>query len=280
MAWSCVTMPIVMHQPKFAGSHGAENPSSLAEKPKLLFLCPLSYFIVIVATLDPRSDNPTRATIRSSLPSLRFAMDPGTRPNSQFPSPLNPPASPLVDEKNPYQPPRISKPLGNDERMLHEQSRVLASPLILSIEWTIILAFNLIVPALVAWAITSTSAKLGSGFAIFLMALTGYYFCITKPLPMLFIIRGGVLVALSQFVPALQLVAGAISIHALILVRVVTESSFNEMLSTPLAGFLVTLLTGLILISVSLTLGFLIRIVTPDRWWLAKSYGTNLQPRD
>lgn len=207
-------------------------------------------------------------------------MDPGTQSYSQHPSPENPTTSPLVDEKNPYQPPRISNPSGNDERLLHEQSRVLASPLILSIEWTIILAFNLIVPALVAWAITSTSAKLGSGFAIFLMALTGYYFCITKPLPMLFIIRGGVLVALSQFVPALQLVAGAISIHALILVRVVTESSFNEMLSTPLAGFLVTLLTGLILISVSLTLGFLIRIVTPDRWWLAKSHGTNHHPRD
>jgi len=91
----------------------------------------------------------------------------------------------------------------------------------------VILGFNLIVPALVAWGLTNTPAKLGSAFALFLIALIGYYFCITKPLPMLFIIRGGVLVALSQFVPALQLVAGAISIRSLILFRIVPESSFG-----------------------------------------------------
>lgn len=207
-------------------------------------------------------------------------MDPGTGPLSQQPSPQNPPTSPLADDKNPYQPPRLGDQTAKDARLLHEQARVLASPLVLSIEWTVILAFNLIVPALVAWGITNAPAKLGSGFAVFLIALTGYYFCITKPLPMLFIIRGGVLVALSQFVPALQLVAGAISIRALILFRIVPESSFNEMLSTPAAGFLVTLITGLILIGMSLTLGFLIRIVTPDRWWLAKSFVTNQQALD
>lgn len=202
-------------------------------------------------------------------------MDPGTRPSSQHPTLQYSSTSPLADEKNPYQPPRLGNQPKDDLGLHHEKSRVLTSPLILSIEWTVILGFNLIVPALVAWGFTNAPAKLGSGFAVFLIALTGYYFCITKPLPMLFIIRGGVLVALSQFVPALQLVAGAISIRALILFRIVPESSFNEMLSSPTAGFLATLFTGLILIAASLTLGFLIRIVTPDRWWLAKSSTTN-----
>ena len=207
-------------------------------------------------------------------------MDPGTQPSYQNPHSRHSPTSPLADEKNPYQPPRLGNQPENKVRLLHEEARVLTSPLTLSIEWTVILGFNLIVPALVAWGLTNTPAKLGSAFALFLIALIGYYFCITKPLPMLFIIRGGVLVALSQFVPALQLVAGAISIRALILFRIVPESSFNEMLSTPTAGFLVPLLTGLILIGISLTLGFLIRIVTPDRWWLAKSHTTNQQTHD
>ena len=159
-------------------------------------------------------------------------MDPGTQPSYQSPHLRHSPTSPLADEKNPYQPPRLGNQPENQVRLLHEEARVLTSPLTLSIEWTVILGFNLIVPALVAWGLTNTPAKLGSAFSLFLIALIGYYFCITKPLPMLFIIRGGVLVALSQFVPALQLVAGAISIRALILFRIVPESSFNEMLRT------------------------------------------------
>jgi len=203
-------------------------------------------------------------------------MDPGTRPPSQH----RPPASLATNEENPYQPPRIGVQPADAVRLRNDESRVLASPLILSIEWTVILAFNLIVPTLVAWGFTNNPAKLGSGFAVFLIAVIGYYFCITKPLPMLFIVRGGVLVALSQFVPVLQLVAGAVSIRALILFRIVDDSSFSQMLSTPAAGFLVTMLTGLILIGVSLTLGFLLRIVTPDRWWLSKSSSANLPTRD
>ncbi|MEI8211154.1 MAG: hypothetical protein WCI02_03345 [Planctomycetota bacterium] len=174
---------------------------------------------------------------------------------------------------NPYKPPDTT--LDESPVPAVEQSLV-AGPLLLSIEWTAILAFNLIVPILFAWGMTSAVAKLGMGLAIFIILLSGYYFCLSRPLPVLFVIRGGVLVALSQMFPVLQVCAGAVAMKIYLILGVIDDSSFLDMLSTGTAGFLVTMITGLILMGVSLVLGFLIRAVTPDRWWLAtKSVAVN-----
>jgi hypothetical protein len=167
---------------------------------------------------------------------------------------------------NPYKPPETSL---DESPVSADVKRLVAGPLLLSIEWTAILAFNLIVPILFAWGMTTGVAKLGMGLAVFIILLTGYYFCLSRPLPVLFVIRGGVLVALSQMFPVLQVCAGAAALYILLNLGVIEDSSFFDMLSTGTVGFLVTLITALILVGVSLFLGFLIRAVTPDRWWLA-----------
>lgn len=174
---------------------------------------------------------------------------------------------------NPYDPPDV----GSESSDADGMGRVVAGPWALSIEWTVVLAFNLIVPALVAWPMTTTSAKIGCLFAILMVALSGYYLCISHPLPILFAIRGGLAVALSQVIPVVHLTAGAIAIRSLIAIGVIRESSFYDMLSTGTAGFLVTLFTACVLIGASFVAGLLLRLVTPDRWWLARSQrlGTN-----
>jgi hypothetical protein len=174
---------------------------------------------------------------------------------------------------NPYDPPEV----GSQPSNAALQERVVAGPWVLSIEWTVVLAFNLIVPALVAWPMTTTNAKIGCLFAIVIVGLTGYYLCISHPLPILFAIRGGLVVALSQVIPVVHFTAGAMAIRSLIVVGVIRESSFYDMLSTVTAGFLVTLITACVLIGASFVVGLLLRMVTPDRWWLARSHrlGTN-----
>lgn len=172
-----------------------------------------------------------------------------------------------MDNLNPYQP-----PAENPESIATQsrRERVVAGPLMLSIEWTGVLCFNLIVPILFGMGMTSERAKLGVFAAIVMIACIGYYFCYARPLPVLFIIRGGVLVALSQVFPILQVFAGALAISILLTSGIIEDSDILHMLETATAGFLAALLTGTILMTASLIVGILLRLVTPDRWWLAK----------
>jgi len=172
-----------------------------------------------------------------------------------------------MDNLNPYQPPVASpEAIATETR----PERVVAGPLVLSIEWTAVLCFNLIVPVLFGMGMTSERAKIGVFLAIAMIACIGYYFCYARPLPVLFIIRGGVLVALSQMFPMLQVFAGALSIQILLTLGIIEDSDILNMLSTATAGFLAALLTGTILMSAAFIVGVLLRLVTPDRWWLAK----------
>ncbi|MFN7733206.1 MAG: hypothetical protein ACK5OB_15020 [Pirellula sp.] len=172
-----------------------------------------------------------------------------------------------MDNLNPYQP-----PAANPDAIATEtrRDRVVAGPLMLSIEWTAVLCFNLIVPVLFGMGMTSEQAKIGVFLAVAMIACIGYYFCYARPLPVLFIIRGGVLVALSQFFPILQVFAGALSIQILLTLGIIEDSDILNMLSTATAGFLAALLTGTILMIAAFVVGILLRLVTPDRWWLAK----------
>jgi hypothetical protein len=117
---------------------------------------------------------------------------------------------------------------------------------------------------------TSHQAKLGVAFAIALVACLGYYLCLKQPTAILLVIRGGILVALSQVFPVLQIVCGASAIQSLIAIGWIPNSSFQQMLSSVAAGFFVTLLTGTFLILLSFFAGLLLRWVTPRHWWVVQ----------
>lgn len=168
-------------------------------------------------------------------------------------------------ELNPYDPPR-SAPIASEQPV-----GVVRGPFLLSFEWTAVLLFNLIVPTLFAWSMTNTEAKLGAAFAVLVVAAAGYFFCFQQPWPMLIAIRGGILVALTQVFPILQIVCGSLALQAWMLLGAMQNSSFQEMLSSIPAGFLVTLLTGLLLIASSFIAGLLMRWVTPARWWIVQT---------
>lgn len=167
-------------------------------------------------------------------------------------------------EINPYDPP-VAAAIAPDP------VEVARGPHMLLFEWTAVLLFNLIVPTLFAWSMTSNEAKIGAAIAVLVIAAGGFFFCFKQPLPMLLAIRGGILVALSQVFPILQILCGALAIQAWTLIGSIRDSSFQEMLSTATAGFLVTLVTGLLLIAASLMAGLVMRWVTPERWWIVQT---------
>jgi len=90
------------------------------------------------------------------------------------------------------------------------------------------------------------------------------------PLFVLFTIRGGVLVVLSQFFPVLHLIAGLLAVSLYRYSGIIPAESLDRTGVGLMGAFLLTATTGAILMSFCLVVGFFIRLVTPDRWWLAK----------
>jgi hypothetical protein len=149
-----------------------------------------------------------------------------------------------------------------------EPSEFVRGPGLLSFEWTAVLLFNTVVPTLFAWSMTSSQAKIGCAIAVVTTAVIGYLFCWLQPGMMLLFIRGGTLVAISQVFPAIQVICGIFALQSLILVGLIPNSSFPDMLDSTLAGFLVTFLCGFYLLAVSFGVGSVLRMLTPARWWL------------
>ena len=165
---------------------------------------------------------------------------------------------------NPYEP--SDTPVDAQEN----SKRVIHSPLVLSIQWTVVLLCNLIAPLYLGWSITQGSGQMGILLAVLVALVFGYWASIYMPLTILFTLRGGLLVALSQFMPILQLIVGLITIEFFRKTRMIPEESLDRGSIGFLGAFLLTGTVGSILMAISCGVGLLLRLITPDRWWLAK----------
>jgi hypothetical protein len=90
------------------------------------------------------------------------------------------------------------------------------------------------------------------------------------PLFVLITTRGALFIAMTQVVPVLHAMIGLFSIAFLRLANVITSDLIRGPQTGFWGGFFLTAMTGTILMSLSYLLGFLFRLFTPDRWWLAK----------
>jgi hypothetical protein len=90
--------------------------------------------------------------------------------------------------------------------------RVIHSPLVLSIQWTVVVLVNLIVPYLFAEGMTGPMGGWGIFLGVVLVLLFGILASLALPMAVLLTVRGGVFVALSQFFPVIHLMAGLLSI--------------------------------------------------------------------
>lgn len=169
------------------------------------------------------------------------------------------------NQENPFAP----STFGTSETL--PSQRVVASSWVMSLEWIAVVLFNLIAPLLIGWGMIDLAARFGLASAVVLVLGIGTLFCIQYPLLMLFTIRGAVLVGLTQVIPVLQFIVGILSAAFLTACGVIPADQAPSRLAEGfVGGFLLTAVMGTQLLVLSLVIGVLMRLVTPDSWWLAK----------
>jgi hypothetical protein len=170
-----------------------------------------------------------------------------------------------TDDNNPFQATDIALETQTQQR------RVIHSPLVLSIQWTVVLLCNSVVPLLIGWTeVQQGLGQIGIVLGMFFGLLLGYLASIYTPLLVMYAIRGGMLVAFSQFFPVLQLLAGMLGIEFMRKTGIIPGKNLDIGNLGLVDAFLVTMATGSILVGISCLFGLLLRLVTPDRWWMAK----------
>jgi hypothetical protein len=167
-----------------------------------------------------------------------------------------------LDEHNPYEPPTAAvRTLIPDEQAL-PRSRVLTY-----IAWVFVFAINMAIPLLFGTSMTEQHGRLGMSVAALLLLVVGCYICFADRKLAVALLAGGAVVALTQLFPILHIIAGTIGMSAGQALGHATIDSDDApaRITSEFGGFIVTFVTGGILMSGSLLVGVLLRFVTSLR---------------
>jgi hypothetical protein len=170
----------------------------------------------------------------------------------------------VLDELNPYEPPRSSAEewRGTDDSNLRSRHRLYGA-------WFGVCALNMPVPLLFGLQMTRAGGRIGMLIAMLALLGVGFWICVAARKIAVCTIIGAILVGLSQVVPIAQMFAGLFALgfgHALGL-AVGSHGDVSDHVVGELGGFVVTLLTGTILIVLSAGCGFVLQRILPARWW-------------
>lgn len=163
-----------------------------------------------------------------------------------------------ASDENPYAAPLAVDPVASPVSRLRPQGWMIA--------WTVVYGANLIVPLMFALGTVQGSGTLGMVLAMFVMWLVSLMICARARPVRSWLMAGGIAVAISQFMPILQIMAGMMGVGlASLLVRGPAEAGDDDLVrglgavgtSFPL-GLLATLLTGAALMVASLAIGFVL----------------------
>lgn len=132
--------------------------------------------------------------------------------------------------------------------------------------WSRVFALNMIVPLLFGLPMTFGIGWVGMFAAVPVLFALGGCVCACQPNIGRALIRGGVLVALSQLFPVLQIMAGLVAMDlTAVLGQVKATVGRPPEVASVSGGFLMTIFTGLLLMCAALFLGLLIQAILPDR---------------
>ncbi len=114
----------------------------------------------------------------------------------------------MTDATNPYAAPEFS-----------DSSIEVAKPKVRQFDkelavfaWPLVFVLNMIVPVLLGWGMTRDQGRLGMFAASAVLLSMGWWLCVAKNSLARRMIVGGLLTALSQFIPVLQFGAGLVSV--------------------------------------------------------------------
>jgi MFS family permease len=167
-----------------------------------------------------------------------------------------------MEEHNPYAPPKSSTTPTPDRDPLSRRARAWTYG-----AWIFVCAINMAVPLLFSATLTEEHGKLGMLLAVVSFFLCGCLLCAFQRNLALAVIIGGVIVALTQLFPILHIVAGWIgmAVGDLLGVADFGRGDDSPRLLNELGGFVVTLVTGGILMAIATGIGLTIQWFTARR---------------
>jgi hypothetical protein len=176
-----------------------------------------------------------------------------------------------MEGRNPYEAPKTSATEGSPKRA---GDRRYASRLHLA--WVIVFLLNLVVPGFFGWMVTESGGRNGMLIATLLLLALGYGACGAARRTARTLVFGGLLVTITQFFPLVQIVAGFIGlgIGEAIGQADMSDDALPGQVKSEAGGFLITLVTGGLLMAISLVAGGFLRIITPGHWWTDPAEGT------
>lgn len=134
----------------------------------------------------------------------------------------------------------------------------------LLVAWPVVLGVNLLVPLLFAAELLGPRGWSGVLVAVALFLVGGWWLCLAHSGIAKRLLVGSGVVAFSQFLPILHLIAGVIAVEVGLFLEVISSQGDNAIgpeIKTFLGGMLVTTLTGLILAVVALIIGSLLMLI-------------------
>ena len=139
-------------------------------------------------------------------------------------------------------------------------------------QWLIAFSANMIVPLIFGLSETHENGRDGLWFAVASLFAIGLAVCMFQQRLATTTIIGSVVVGLSQLFPILQIIAGVLAFGMTDRFGLRHNDALDSWprIYNESSGFVVTFVTGSLLILASLITGALIRLNTPSQWWTQK----------
>ena len=176
----------------------------------------------------------------------------------------------MLDDYNPY-----SAPAELEKRKLSNAHGARPAGVFTYVTWAFVFALNMALPLLFSSSVTQQRGKLGMSIAALFLLTSGCFICAAGRKHAAALISGGALVGLSQLFPFLQIIAGMLGMIVGQVLGLAYDGNDERspQIISEFGGFVVTFVTGGILMAASASAGILLRFVTPARWWPPKSPG-------
>ncbi len=169
-----------------------------------------------------------------------------------------------MNEFNPYEPPRDAATISIPDPTPRRPTRKFSY-----VAWLFVFAINMAVPLYFSHPVTEYHGRLGLLFGALLLLALGYYICAVNRRFSSALIVGGAIIAITQVFPVIQIIAGMLGMtvgKAMGLASLGDDHGVPQ-ITTEEGGFIVTLVTGGILMAAAACSGMLLRLVTPAHWW-------------